>query len=108
MQIAGENCKICGCQIVFSNEGKYCSCCSIVVHISCESRDECATCHQQFQIYEPPKFEVMRDALLPAGLRSGNNSGQKMALILTAVFALLVIVIFYLFTYDFNHMHDSL
>jgi hypothetical protein len=96
MQIAGRKCRICGRNIVFAKDGKYCAHCETFVHLACEPQAKCSNCGQSFQQYEPPAADPLSEALIPPVLRS--RSGGPMFAIVVALFLFLVgLLICYVF-----------
>ena len=80
MQIGGNKCKVCGHNIVFSSEGKFCPQCSAYVHLVCEARDNCDSCGRPFQKYERPEADPMSDAIVPRALRPAKSGGRVLFL----------------------------
>ena len=106
MEIAGSKCKICGCGIIFSTEGKFCARCGTYVHLTCEPETKCDVCGQSFQQYEPPKADPLREAILPRALRSTASSSQKFAILLGGVvLAIMAGILFWLFQEVLAHGH---
>jgi hypothetical protein len=95
MQIAGNKCKVCGRNIVFSSEGKLCACCGTFVHLTCELRGICDVCGERFHQYERPKADPMREAILPPALRPAKSGGPLLAGLLILFTALLVGIAYY-------------
>jgi hypothetical protein len=93
MQIAGNKCKVCGRSIVLSSEGKFCPRCGTFAHFACEARDNCDICGRQFQHYERPEADPLRDAILPRALRPTKSSGP--VLFLAALFVFLIFLAYY-------------
>jgi hypothetical protein len=92
MQIAGSICSHCGKKIVFSQDGKCCPDCGIIVHQVCESRNRCERCGRTYQAYEPPIVDAASEAVVP---KSSWDSGTGvtiaiMVLVVAIILALLV------------------
>jgi hypothetical protein len=97
MQIAGNACKICGRKIVFSNEGKFCANCGTSVHLGCEPEAKCDVCNQPLQHYEPPRADLLGQAILPPALRPAKSAGPMLTALLLLVSVLFfLIVLFFL------------
>jgi hypothetical protein len=88
MQIAGSTCSLCGKKIVFSQDGKGCPDCGIIVHQDCESQNSCAQCGRAYQAYEPPVVDAASEAVVPRSLRT---SGTEVTI---AILVLVVAIIF--------------
>jgi predicted nucleic acid-binding Zn ribbon protein len=95
MQIAGSACEICGEEIVFSDEGKFCPRCNIYVHGTCEPKDKCSGCGQPFDFYDRPKSERWRDALSSPESRPFNPALS--IFIVGLVLGFVVLILWYLF-----------
>lgn len=93
MQIAGSKCGLCGRTIVFASEGKFCPGCKTYSHLACDSREQCAVCHEPFQRFELPKPDPLRDAIVPRPLRPAQTFGPlaiALALMIPALLFLMV------------------
>jgi hypothetical protein len=99
MQIAGNNCRICGGNIILSRDGKFCAHCQTAVHLRCEPRSECGVCGQTYQDYEAPKADPLREAVLPRALRPARSGGPVFAITAAVLFALLTMMLWYIFAH---------
>jgi hypothetical protein len=95
MQIAGSICSLCGKRIVFSQDGKCCPDCGIIVHRSCESRNSCERCGRAYQAYEPPIVEAASEAVVPKGLRD-SSTGVTIAIMVLVVAIILALLVWFL------------
>jgi hypothetical protein len=89
MQLAGRKCKVCGNKIVFADEAQYCSHCDAVVHLACEEHI-CSVCGAELEIYARPKPDVLRDAILPRGLRPAKTGAAAFVIFFVVMFVLLM------------------
>jgi hypothetical protein len=103
MQIAGDNCKLCGRKIILSKEGKCCVQCGTAVHLACEVRPNCDLCGQPYQGYEPPKPDPRSEAFVPSALRPAKSSGP--VLLLAAGLVLLFSLLCYCINHALRHGH---
>src|SRR5512138_984713 len=76
MQIAGTQCSVCNRSIVIATEGKSCPGCGRIVHCGCEPSATCSACGKEFQGFDRPSADPLRDALVPRALRQGGSSFQ--------------------------------
>jgi hypothetical protein len=95
MQIAGNRCRVCGSNITFSSEGKYCPRCQAFAHMACSPQDTCDVCGQAFERYEVPKFDPVSDAIVPSALRPSKAAGLVIAAGLILLLALLFFMVWF-------------
>jgi predicted nucleic acid-binding Zn ribbon protein len=103
MQIAGNQCKVCGHSIILSTEGKFCARCRIFVHLRCVPHEICDVCGEPFEHDQPPESDPLRDAILPRSLRPFRAGGSLVA----AVLILFVVFLFFIIRYGFIRMLGS-
>jgi len=96
MQIAGNECKVCGRSIIFSNEGKFCGQCGTVVHLSCESESKCKVCGQAYEGYEPQKANLLRDLVVARAARENRSDTWSVAMVLMVGLAVLLLIVRFL------------
>ena len=96
MQIAGNECKVCGRSIIFSNEGKFCGQCGTVAHLSCEAESKCNVCGRPYEGYEPPKTVSLRDLVVPLAIRANKSDTWSVAVVLIVGVALLFVIFLFL------------
>jgi hypothetical protein len=97
MQIAGNECKICGRSIIISNEGKFCGRCGTVVHLSCEAESKCNVCGTPYEGYERPKAAPLSEAIVPLAVRGANRGWSVAVALMVALALLFVIFLFFMF-----------
>jgi hypothetical protein len=93
MQIVGNRCKVCGREIVFSTDGRFCARCETVVHLRCESGPNCDICGQPLCQEESPGGDILGRAILPAALRPVRSNGPMLPLLLIVVSALVFLIV---------------
>lgn len=103
LQIAGSTCKVCGCNVTFSSEGKFCGHCRTVVHLQCEPRATCEVCGQILQNYEPPQTDLLSTALLPRALRPAPSGGPALAIFVGGLLAFLAVLVWWILEYAAAH-----
>ena len=96
MEIAGSRCTGCGQKIVLAREGKICRACGRVVHQACDAQFFCPHCGTQYEVFEAPRADVSRDAILPRSLRPSRDA-SPVAFVLLALFVVAVGLAFFLF-----------
>jgi len=97
MQIAGSTCHICGLNVVFAEDGKYCARCGTVEHLECNVGSNCGVCGEVFSLNEklgasPDCKESNLDEL--GQIRS---SHRALVLLLPLTLALLLFAFIYAF-----------
>jgi hypothetical protein len=107
MQIAGNRCKVCQEKIILSREGKACVQCGTVVHLECESRNQCDACGQRYQNYELPSADPLSEAIIPSALRPAKGGGPTFAIILASIILFLVVVLWCVNEYIQAHSHGK-
>lgn len=91
MQISGRRCKVCDRKIVFSQDGKFCSHCGIVLHQACDSKSNCTICGDTFRFDELPGIDPIHEAVLPRTLRNENDS-LAIAVVVSVAAGIIVIM----------------
>lgn len=103
MEIAGAKCTVCGKQIVFAREGKFCARCQRVVHLGCEAGSECPVCNGSYTNFVSPEADPLAAAVLPRALRPANSAAGILLLIVGL--AIVVYVLYYLLEDALAHGH---
>src|SRR6266699_1854312 len=89
MEIAGNKCKICKRDVVLSVEGKLCTRCGTVVHLTCEPGGICGACGEPYHGFEPPKSDPFSVAIVPRALRPAGSGGPTFVMVVGIAFLLL-------------------
>ena len=95
MQIAGNRCKVCWLEIIFSKDGRFCAHCGTYVHLTCEPRATCDVCGQPSSQDKPPSADILSQAILPRALRPVRSNGPILPLLLIAVSALIFLIVLF-------------
>ena len=96
---------MCGSNITFSSEGKYCNRCDTTAHLACEPSATCGVCGQAYLLDELPKPDPLRDALLPPELRPSRSDRPGFAIAVGFAFLLLAIIIWCTIQHALAHGH---
>jgi len=91
MQIAGNQCTVCGENITLSSEGKFCADCKTVVHVTCVPSDHCSRCGQPYHFYERPKVDPLSDAVVPRALRPVKSGAPALAVFIMGLIMVVII-----------------
>ena len=98
-QIPGNNCQVCGQDIVLAAEGKSCPHCQTAVHLACEPRDTCTVCGQAYRLQERPQVDPLREAIVPPALRPARSGAPALAIFIMAALALGILIIWLALTH---------